>query len=60
MIVKCINCETLWDKKTEEEKCCKNCTCKNQNECPNCGCNCYVPMNKKENVEVKNQILLFD
>lgn len=61
MIVKCINCKTLWDVKTEKEKCCENCKC--QKECPNCGCNCYVPVNKKENNTINNtkeQLLLFD
>jgi hypothetical protein len=58
MTVKCMNCETLWDKKTEEEKCCENCAC--QTVCPKCGCNAWVPMEKNENVESKKQTLLFD
>ncbi len=58
MTVKCLNCGTLWNKKTEDEKCCENCMC--ETVCPSCGCNAWVPMKKNESKEVNKQILLCD
>lgn len=55
MIVKCLNCANIYERRSEEEKCCDKCVC--IKECPNCGSNAYAPVEQKESKEVKKQIL---
>lgn len=55
MLVKCLNCETIYDHKSDEEKCCDKCIC-NKN-CPSCGSNSWVPIKQNESIEQKKQIL---
>jgi len=57
MIVKCLACDAIYDRKDESECRCENCRC--FTACPKCECNAFVPMKKNESVENK-QILLCD
>lgn len=58
MIVKCLACSEIYDKKEDNEKCCDHCVC--QKYCPKCGSNSWVPLNKNESKEDKKQVLLCD
>jgi predicted nucleic acid-binding Zn-ribbon protein len=56
MVVKCLNCETIYERKSEEEKCCEKCAC--IKECPNCGCSNFEKINQQETKKIEKQILL--
>lgn len=57
MIVKCLDCAIVYERKSDSEKCCDKCVC--LIECPNCGCKNFEKINKTEAKEpaTKKQIL---